>query len=100
MYEAIKQHPTIDRIKVTEDGGVFNNKTRKYLEPKFTKTGREEVTIYLKYGAIRKMVHTLVAETFIPNPIGATRVRHKNGILFDNHYTNLEWIIPLKKRLN
>ena len=100
IYEAIKQHPSIERIKVTEDGGIFNNKTGKYLVPLITRTGREEVTIYLRTGSIRRMVHTLVAQTYLDNPIGATRVKHKNGILFDNHYTNLEWIIPLNKRLN
>jgi len=100
QYETIKQHPTIERIKVTESGGIFNNKTGKYLVPTITKTGREEVTIYLRYGSIRRMVSTLVGQTYLDNPLGATRVRHKNGIVFDNHYTNLEWIIPLKKRLN
>lgn len=38
-------------------------------------------------------VHKLVALAFLPNPLHATMIRHKNGDRTDNKITNLEWLI-------
>lgn len=37
-------------------------------------------------------VHRMVAETFIPNPVGSPVVNHKNNIKDDNDASNLEWV--------
>lgn len=40
----------------------------------------------------KRLVHRLVAEAFIPRRIGVTQVNHKNGLKWDCHVGNLEWM--------
>jgi len=39
-----------------------------------------------------KYIHRLVAETFLPNPLGYKVVHHKDHNHYNNHVDNLEWI--------
>lgn len=74
-----------------------------YLKPafrghaKYTQHQYECVNISIwdengNYRQIKRSIHQLVAECFIPNPNNYTEVDHIDNNKRNNHYTNLRWI--------
>lgn len=58
----------------------------------YDESGYAYVILEKETGEIEKRyVHELVAETFLPNPKGLTRIRHKDGDKRNNCVDNLEW---------
>ena len=47
--------------------------------------------VHLGQSSVR-MIHTLVAKAFIPNPEGKRYVNHIDGNKHNNNVTNLEWV--------
>ena len=43
-------------------------------------------------------IHRLVAQAFIPNPLGKPEVNHINAIKWDNRASNLEWVTGEENR--
>lgn len=70
---------------VREDGIVFSPDGK---EPKgyFVKG-----FLRVRIGGKRLKIHCLVAQVFLPNPMGSPYVLHKDGDKTNNRYTNLEW---------
>ena len=47
---------------------------------------------YLGYGNPKKLVHIIIAETFLPNPEKKLEVNHKDKNRANNKVENLEWV--------
>lgn len=63
----------------------------KILKHWMTKTGYCIVGMEHNGKRVRKLLHRLVAETFIPNPENAKTVNHKDGDKTNCTVANLEW---------
>ena len=89
-----KQIPGYDNYEVSDTGLVRSLKSGKerILSPGKLRNGYLMVTLH-KDGKRKGMqVHRLVAEAFIPNPLGLETVNHKNEDKSDNEASNLEWL--------
>lgn len=81
------------KYKVFRNGIVKRLKGNDYvpLISFVSNAGYVRVSLYDGGKIIKKSVHRLVAESFIPNPEDKPQVNHINGIKTDNRDCNLEW---------
>ena len=79
-----------ERYSVSSDGQIRNDETGTALCASEVTGGYLQVM--LSPGRKHKRVHRLVAEAFIPNPMGKTQVNHKDGNKRNNtvSYTHLD----------
>lgn len=84
QYREIPQKP---RYLIYEDGRVINKNTGRVLAQQYDKDGYIVVQIQNKGFKL----HRLLAEAFIPNPLGLPQVNHINGRKDDFRVSNLEW---------
>lgn len=79
------------KYSIDVEGNAYN-KNGKKLVPIKTRKGYTTVKIvYLDKKVKTKLLHRLVAETYLPNPENKQQVNHINGIKSDNRLVNLEW---------
>lgn len=70
---------------------LHHNITRK-LKPRKSKNGYYSVCLYKDGKAYSKLIHRIVAQTFIPNPDNLPQVNHIDGNKTNNNVNNLEWV--------
>jgi hypothetical protein len=77
-------------------GNIKRKDGTSHLKPKnlkmlTDKDGYHKVNLKVKQKTNSKIVHRLLAEAFIPNPLNKPQINHKNGKKDDNRLENLEW---------
>lgn len=88
--EVWKKHPDIEKIEVSSFGRVRSLKGCYYgINP--GKNGYLRVSFRVNGKVVSKLVHRLVAETFINNPDNLPDVNHVDGNKTNNNAGNLKW---------
>lgn len=77
----------LEHYKIDKLGNIFSLKKQIYLKQSLNKDGYAYVIIKNK----QRLIHRLVAITFIENPNNYKEVNHKNEKKNDNRVENLEW---------
>lgn len=85
-YEGIYEISDIGRVKSLKYG------KEKILKPGKLKNGYLHVILYKEGKKKIFKIHRLVAEAFIPNPLGLETVNHMDEVKTNNVASNLEWM--------
>lgn len=80
---------SVDRF-VNHSKGGKSLKKGKILKPSIG-NGYLAVILSKNNILVRKNIHRLVAEAFIPNPYNLKQINHKDENKLNNIFTNLEW---------
>lgn len=89
MVKSVETHP---HYTVTDDGIVTNTRTGKVLKACDNNRGYPTVNLYDDGVRTTKLVHRLVAETFVDGYKEGLTVNHKDGDKHNNSKDNLEWV--------
>lgn len=100
-YEGLYEISNFGNVKSLKKEWIgFNYKSKTYhkvtmkeriMKPSISKCGYKQVLLSKSNKQSLKLVHRLVAETFIPNELNKPCVNHIDGNKLNNRVENLEW---------
>ena len=85
-YKGYYEISNLGRVRSTSYKG------KRILKPAITKNGYLNVVFCINQKKEHKLIHRLVAETFIPNINNYSTVNHKDENKLNNCVENLEWL--------
>lgn len=91
MKESWKEIKDYEGLYWVSNLGHIKNKHNKILKPEYS--NKDYACIQLRKDSRMKKyrVHRLVAEAFIPNPLGLPEINHVDENKHNNQVSNLEW---------
>jgi hypothetical protein len=84
----IHTHPN---YTISSDGKVRNIKSNKYLAYSVNQSGYPQANLWKNNSPTRVVIHRLIAQAFIPNPLNHPCINHIDGNKTNNTVSNLEW---------
>lgn len=85
----VKSLPRMELITGRHEEPYYRKRAEKLLSQR--NGVYKNVNLYRGSEPSNRLVHRLVAEAFMPNPLGMPEVNHLDGDKFNNHLDNLEW---------
>lgn len=85
-FDGVYQISSLGRVR------SFKTGKERFLKGSVYNTGYKTITLRHNGKDCQKLLHRLVAETFIPNPENKPEVNHINCKRDDNRVENLEWV--------
>ena len=89
-----------ENYEVSNFGNIRNNKTGKVLKPGINTNGYYKVSLCSDGNIYQKLVHKLIAESFIANPYNKQCVDHINNDRLNNNVNNLRWASYQENSMN
>jgi len=89
VWKDIEEFPS---YMINTDGDVLNKANGKLMTHHITAGGYKFVDLRSDGKAKRRLVHRLVAITFIPNPDSKPIVNHIDSDRLNSSKSNLEWV--------
>ena len=95
-----ESYPEHDKYLVSNTGLVKNKKTKRILMGSKV-NGYKFITMHRGKGKsnLNRLIHRMVAQTFLPNPDNKPVVNHKDTDVLNNSVSNLEWV-TYKENMN
>jgi len=94
MLEEFKTIKDFDNYLISNFGNVKSVKTNRILKPAIASHGYYNVSIRKDKKTYTKLIHKLVAETFIENPDDKQCVDHIDNNKLNNNIDNLRYATP------
>ena len=88
MWVLIKD---FNNYQISKSGVIRNKNTKKILKPFVNNNGYLRINLIKDGIKYKKLVHVLVAEAFIDNPLNFSEIDHINNNRKDNRAINLKW---------
>jgi len=95
-----KEYPECNKYLVSNTGEIKNKKTGRLMMGSKV-NGYRFMTLFVGKGIpkLNRLVHRMVAQTFLQNPENNPVVNHKDTNILNNHVDNLEWV-TYKENMN